>query len=62
MPRKEPTKRSSQKPRASRARPRVSKDIQPKHDVALVAVLAQLVECKLRHTCPQIGACLERRR
>ncbi len=28
----------------------------------LVAVLAQLVECKLRHACPQIGACLERRR
>ncbi len=64
MARKESTKPSSRKPRINPARPRQPQDAELKDEAAgaLVAVLAQLVECKLRHACPQIGACLERRR
>jgi len=64
MARKKTTKPSLRKPRVNRAQRRASQDVEPKHVAIspLVAVLAQLVECNLRHACQQIGACLERRR
>lgn len=46
------------------ARHLVPKDVDLKHDATgpLAALLARLVECKLRQACPRVGACLERRR
>jgi len=50
--------------RADPARHLAPKGVELSHDATgpLVAVLAQLVECKLRHSCARVGACVEARR